>query len=820
MTRHELPLDRLEEFGASTQGLSAAAVQLRRRYGFNDIVQPPAGGWRVIARDTARDPMLWFLLGTSILFGLLGDATEALTLLAASVPLVGMDAYLHRRTRASTEGLASRLAATGNVLRDGAWITIPSRELVPGDLLRTRAGEYFAADGLIVAGCDLQVDESTLTGESLPVRKQSIAPGESLTATVPDLCWAAAGTRLLTGEATLRVVYIGVETTYGKIVQTTLQNRQAPTPMQAAIGRLVSVLLSTALFFCLVLTGVRIAQGHGVVDALLSAATLAVAAIPEEFPVVFSFFLGVGVYRLAQRKALVRRAVAVENTGRITCICTDKTGTVTAGDLVLAHRVFSAEYDDAAIQQLMAFSARADSSDPLDAALVAAFPAPPSAAERLAMFPFTEQRRRETAIWRRDAGELLAVTKGAPETVLAMCELPPALASRWTDQVNDFAKLGHKVIACAARSLTDPAAAVSEPDRGYAFAGLLAFEDPVREGVREAVAECVAAGIRVIMVTGDHPATALAIAREIGLGGNQPRVAMMEFEPDDAPIPTDVHVVARAGPARKLQLVRALQAAGEIVAVTGDGVNDVPALQAADIGIAMGERGTRSAHEVAAIVLLDDNFRTIVNAIAEGRQLFCNLRLSFAYLLMVHIPLVISAAAVPLLNVPLLYLPIHIVGLELLIHPTAMLAFQDLPRRGQLAPVDRHATLHFFSVRAWLTIVLVGALLTVAVVWGYAMALGSGRDVEHARAMAMATLVIASTAIMASLTRLRTVAARSVALASLLALVLLIQWPLLARLLHMRPLHLGDWIQAMIVGLCAGLAADRLPLRSRGTQHL
>ena len=302
-----------------------------------------------------------------------------------------------------------------------------------------------------------------------------------------------------------------------------------------------------------------------------------------------------------------------------------------------------------------------------------------------------------------------------------------------------------------------------EPEGGFAFAGLLAFEDPVRDGVREAIADCMAAGMRVIMVTGDHPATAAAIAREIGLGGTEPKVVVLAPDDDAGAVlgaHGGVHVVARATPPQKLALVQALQSEGELVAVTGDGVNDVPALRLADVGVAMGERGTRSAREVAPVVLLDDNFRTIVDAVAEGRQLFQNLRLAFAYLLLVHMPLVIGAAAIPLMGLPLLFLPIHIVWLELVIHPTAMLAFQDLPVLGPLAPVRRHRRARFFSTEAWLGIVLVGGLVGIAVVWSYLHALGADQDVEHARAMALAVLLVASAGITTGLTKLRQATAR------------------------------------------------------------
>ena len=365
------------------------------------------------------------------------------------------------------------------------------------------------------------------------------------------------------------------------------------------------------------------------------------------------------------------------------------------------------------------------------------------------------------------------------------------------------------------------AAANSEPEGGFRFAGLLAFEDPVRAGVREAVADCMAAGMRVVMVTGDHPATAAAIAREIGLGGNTPNVVALRPDDDAGAVlgaHGDVHVVARATPPQKLALVQALQSDGERVAVTGDGVNDVPALRLADVGVAMGERGTRSAREVAPVVLLDDNFRTIVDAVAEGRQLFRNLRLAFAYLLLVHLPLVIGAAVIPLMGLPLLFLPIHIVWLELVIHPTAMLAFQDLAANGPLAPARRHRRARFFSTEAWLAIGLVGGLASVAVVWSYLHALGVDRnDVEHARAMALTILLVASAGITTGLTKLRQATARWLVLATLASLGVLVQIPAVSRWFSLRPLHVADWA---LVGLFfAVIGVVTLGLASRLRHH-
>lgn len=565
---------------------------------------------------------------------------------------------------------------------------------------------------------------------------------------------------------------------------------------------------------CVILAIVRVRQGYGWVDAVVSALTLAVAALPEEFPLVFTFFLGVGVYRLAQRQALVRRAVCVENIGRVSCICSDKTGTITEGRLRLTHLVPADGLEEARLLELAAIASRR-SDDPLDTTIqqAAASGGVVAAVEDIERMPFTEDTRRETAIVRQarpHGSSVFAASKGSAEVILNMSRLGAAERAGWETRAATFATEGHKVIACAWQPLDAERWAGGEPQQGYRFAGLLCFEDPVRAGVASAIAVCRQAGIHTIMVTGDHPLTARAVAREIGLGGTTPEVitaAEMERRLTDTGSGNldAVHVIARAVPAQKLRLVQALQRRGHIVAVTGDGVNDVPALQAADVGIAMGERGTRSAREVASIVLLDDNFRTIVRAIAEGRQLFRNLQLSFAYLLMIHIPLVITAALIPLAGYPVLYMPIHIVWLELIIHPTALLVFQDLPSSEELAPALRGRTARFFSNADWFRIVLVGAALTLFVAGGYERSLGAGRNVEHARAMALAVLTATSAMLTATLSRLRTWTARGIAVATVGLSACLIQIPAASRLLHVEPLHIDDWGLAVAATALIGL---------------
>ena len=819
--RRDIPVSRLPHLAVDCQGLSTREVSVRaKQYGLNEILEIAVNPWLELARDTLKDPMIWFLTGTSVVYAVLGSYTEAVTLLIAILPLVSMDAFLHRRTQASTEGLSRQLAQQARVLRDGQIIEVPATELVPGDLVQVSTGEPFPADGLIMQGENLQTDESSLTGEAYPVPKRPLAALPCSTHDHENVVWVEgehwgfAGTRLLTGSAMVRVTFTGGQTLYGEIVHASVSTNRERTPLQNAISNLVSVLVVGAGVLCLILAAVRLRQGQGWVDALVSAATLAVAALPEEFPVVFTVFLGVGVYRLARQKALVRRGVSVENIGRVTCICSDKTGTITEGRLRLEHVLPAENIEEQSLLHWASLASREETGDPMDIAIFgrlanqAALAAPEAI---IATYPYTEQRRRETAIVRL-SGRIVGLSKGSPEVLLPMSSLEPAQRTIWAEHVERLAAAGHKVLACLHWDM-EAAWVGGEPDRNGQFAGLLAYEDPIREGVVEAVQRCLAAGIRIIMVTGDHPATAECVARNIGLSSTTAGVVLgdtltVELEHGKLVALDRVTVVARALPTQKLALVRALKARGEIVAVTGDGVNDVPALQYADIGIAMGERGTRSAREVASIVLLDDNFSTIVHAIAEGRQLFRNLQLSFEYILLMHIPLVITATFIPLAGYPILYLPIHIVWYETIIHPTALLVFQELPTHGPLHPLRKRQAARFFSNGEWALIALIGTLLTALIMWSYDRSLLPGRNVEHARAMAMVILSCASASATALLSGLRTKSAWLVTLVTLALAVLLVQELWFAAHLSLQPLHLDDWL----IAAAGGFLAVALPI--------
>lgn len=820
MSRRRVPPDRLEQLWNERSLTTAEADVRRTQFGTNDIVESAPRPWWSLIQDTAKDPMLWFFAGTSALYAFVGQNTEALTLLAAIVPLIGMDVYLHRRTQASTEGLKSRLATTAVAFRDGAETSIPSVALVPGDLIRVTSNEPIPADGIFLSASEVQVDESALTGEAHPVAKgHFVGAPDGQASPVDEVHWGFAGTRMLTGNARIRVVFTGQETVYGEIVRSAIHGLHDTTPLQKSIGSLVKLLLVAAIAVCVLLAGIRLYQGETWLDALISAVTLATAAIPEEFPVVFTFFLGVGVYRLAQRQALVRRAVTVENIGRVSCICSDKTGTITEGRLQLTHAIPAALTDESRLLSIACLAARSDSGDPMDEAILLRKVDPGvffASIQRIATFPFTEDRKRESAIVRQNDGQLTVASKGAAEVILQMCRLTEDEQNTWLARIRELAAGAHKVIAVASRSTSESIDLSCEPNSDFDFDGLLAFEDPVREGVREAIGACQAAGIHIIMVTGDHPLTAHAVAMEVGIGAPNPHVISGDeleklVNSQQGAELLKVDVIARAKPGQKLLLVNALQQAGEIVAVTGDGVNDVPALQAADIGVAMGERGTRSAREVASIVLLNDNFRTIVGAIAEGKQLFRNLQLSFQYLLIIHIPLVLTATLIPIVGYPLLYLPVHVVWLEILIHPTAMLVFQESAPKTLMRNGRSSGTAKFFTLGQWLMLVGTGLFIAVIVSAGYLRSLEGIRNIEHGRAMALATLTSASAFITAALSRMRTRAAWVMCIGTLVSSFLLIQTPTIDASLHLSALHGDDWALALF----GGLVAAAIPLSSK-----
>lgn len=678
-------------------GLSEAEAALRlQRDGPNSLPHPGHRGVLATLASAALQPMVMLLLACTVLYALLGELFDGVALGASIAVVLAISVYQELRTQRVLEALRDLASPRSTVIRGGAVRRIASQELVVGDRLLVEEGDRLACDAALLQAHALRIDESLLTGESLPVDKAPELPG-------PE-GQLHAGTLVVQGDGVALVTATGSQTTLGRIGGSLSALAPRESRLQLDLKRLVRGVAYGALVVC-VLAAMLFAWRDGSWTAgLLVGLTLAMSIVPEEFAVVWTVMLAIGAWRLARLHVLTRQPQAIEALGTTTVLCVDKTGTLTCNQMEVAGlqttdgETLERRPADTlparwrALVDTAALASVRESLEPMDQAIfrlqpvgcvpqLAAVPATapaamPAVREGVAPgHPFVLQA------WPQAAGGPLRVAlKGAPEAVFARCGHVPDDVRQ---QAERWACTGMRVIAVASGDV-DPGAS-SMPERGYALQGLLAFQDPLREDVPAALQACRAAGVRVVMITGDAPATALAIARQAGLvhDGESAQVltgaqldAMNEAQFEGTVM--HVAVFARIAPAQKLRIVQALQRRGEVVAMTGDGVNDGPALRAADIGVAMGERGTDVAREAASLVLLDDRFASLVDALRAGRRIFDNLQKAIGYLFAVHVP-IIGLSLLPVLGGPVLLLPLHVVLLELIIDPACSLVFEAEP---------------------------------------------------------------------------------------------------------------------------------------------
>jgi Ca2+-transporting ATPase len=741
---------------AGPAGLSTReAEKLRRLHGTNDIVpEVPRSAWRRILRSAA-DPMVLLLASVAAVELVIGEKRDSFVLLAAILPIAGMDIFLEWKSESALDALRKLTVRRARVRRDGELREVAATELVPGDWILLQEGDLVPADARLVDSTDIQIDESALTGESEAISKE---PGNGASAQL------LAGTTVLAGRGFAVVEVTGPATEYGKIARLVSSVEEKSTPLQVLVHRLLRRLLPIAILFCVAVVAAQRLRGIPWPRSILGGLVLAMAAVPEEFPMVFALFLSLGAFRLTRRRALVRELTAVETLGAATVVCVDKTGTLTEGRLeagfLLAPEGAWQPGDGPPppwareMLETLVLASEPDPFDPMDQALArlaeAGGIAPAGVHARhelLREHPFEPREKYHTHTWGAPSGAF-AASKGAPETILARTLSDGGkleMEAAWRRRVEGNS---HRWIGVA-RGGVDSSTRV--PDRAsdessLKLLGFVAFRDPPREAAAAAVAACRSAGIRVVMITGDHPQTALAVARDVGIAAGENEVLTgreaESLAPDDfAAACRRVRVFARATPELKLRIVQALTASGETVAMTGDGINDAPALKAAAIGVAMGRRGTEVAREASRLVLLDDDFSTFVEAIKEGRKVFDDIRQAFLYLLAVHVPIILLALLPALLGWPLLLLPTEIIWIELLIHPTSSLVFPFDPAPADLMTrPPRPPTAGLFRPGEARHAVVTGLAMTAASFAAYALALPQGAPA--ARSQAILTLFV------------------------------------------------------------------------------
>ena len=784
------------------------------------------------------DPMVALLLLAAPTYLLIGETTDAVVAFVALGPIAAVGWLLESRAERTLDQLRRLTAPTATVVRDGTERSVPVETLVVGDVVRIHEGDVVPADAAVLELTQLLVDESALTGESLPASKQTRTDGDE------SMVWA--GTTVLSGRALARISATGTSTRYGRIGTLVAAARSPLTPLQRGLARLVRALGVLAAVFCAAVIGAELLHGDGWGDAVIAGVSLAIAAIPEEFSMIYTLYLALGAWRLAQQRTLVRRLPAVETLGSTTVICTDKTGTLTHGRLAVAGlwtpggaRGDGGSLTDAETELLEAavLACEPQPYDPLDVAIVdyarrhdidtAALHA-----GRLDRdWPFDPTDKYLTHVWTtgRDPGSPGAAAKGSLEGILTHTPATSELRAGAVAANSAFSANGMRVIAVAAGPAPRTSTIRAADEAHLRLLGLVAFSDPVREGVAEALGECRAAGIRVVMITGDHPATAHAVAEGLGLphesGGTDVIATGDDLDAADSDrlddLVAEANVFARTRPEQKHRLVGALRRRGEVVAMTGDGINDAPALREADIGVAMGQRGTEVAREAASLVLLDDNFTTIVAAVRDGRRIFDNLTRAFAYLIAFHPPLLLGALVIPLLGKPLLLLPVHLVVLELLLHPVVSLVFQADPADDDAMRRPPRPVGDALRLRALARPYAVGIVLAAVLIATYLVA-EANWPVEQARAFAFATLLASQPVLLLSMRSprrplwdsgrpwTRTLRVVTVVIAAVTVAVVYVT-PL-AELLHLAPFPAGWW--PAVAGLAATTAWSE-PLKRR-----
>ena len=746
-----------------SRGLTSAEAAARLiKFGWNELPSSQRKSIWKIALEVVQEPMFILLLICSALYLLLGDLVEGIILFLSIFVIIAITFYQSRKSERALEELKKLASPLVTVVRDGVQHRIPSRELVPGDVMLIKEGQRVAADARIIDGMNLCMDESILTGESLPVTKFVSSDETSMDSLV------FSGTMAVQGYAEALVLCTAGNTRFGQIGASLQAIVPSETRLQRELKSFIKIAFIIGILICIGVIAAYYFSTGQLIKAFLQGLAAPMAILPEEFPVVLTIFLALGAWRLSKKNVLSRRSSAIENLGSATIICTDKTGTLTynrmevvaAGDDdSIIHREDPQWNEKAsALLQTAIRACRVPATDPMDKAILATSAHAMEARNHWQLikeYPLRPDFLATANVWKHPDGRTLVFSKGAPETIVHWCVRDPEQRQRIMHQVHQLAAKTYRVLAVASSEISEN---IPDDPRtlSIAFEGLIALTDPVRKEVPESIRQCQEAGVRILMITGDYPETARSIGRQIFFKDHEHLLTGSEIDQMDKAALAEslkkVGIVARTVPEQKLNIVRALQADGEVVAMTGDGVNDAPALKAADIGIAMGNKGTDVAREASAIILLDDNFSSIVDGIRTGRRIFDNLQKAMSYIMAIHIP-IIGLALIPAVikNIPVLMMPLHIVFLKLVIDPVCSIAFEyEQEEKNVMTRPPRNRDKKFFGPQRIMVSVFKGLLLLLMVISIYLLSVQEGHSEGEARAITFIALITGNIALVLS----------------------------------------------------------------------
>lgn len=759
------------------KGLTNDQVQEKqRREGLNELPSSKPKNLFAIAWGVVKEPMFLLLVACGALYLILGDVQEGLMLLGFVFVIMGIEFYQEKKTEKALDALKDMASPRALVIREGIEKRIAGRDVVTDDLVVLQEGDRVPADATVLYSVNLMADESLLTGESVPVRKsewngtdKNTHPGGD------DLPFVYSGSMIVQGNGIVKVTAIGSNTEIGKIGKALDSVVEEPTKLKTEMATLVKRLAIIGIFLCILVIVVYTLTRGDLLKGFLAGITLAMAMLPEEFPVVLTIFMALGAWRMSKKNVLTRKPSAVETLGSATVLCTDKTGTLTQNKMTVTrlyngenfHTVsksngFPDEFHE--IIEYGILSSQTNPFDPMERAITNMGEAYLQNTEHIHTdwqmvkeYPLSKDLLAMSRVFtNHEKHRQTIATKGAPEAIFELCHLSADEIAKYSAAVAEMASAGLRVLGVAKSLIGNKNLPEVQHDFDFEFIGLIALLDPIRENVPAAVKECYQAGIRVIMITGDYPVTAMNIAREIGLKNHDVSISGPELqemtEEELAGRIMDVNVFARVVPEQKLKIVNALKRNGEIVAMTGDGVNDAPALKAANIGIAMGEKGTDVAREASSLVLMDDNFASIVGAVKMGRRIFDNLQKALGYIFAIHVPIAgLSLIPVFVADWPLLLWPVHIVFLELIIDPACSIIFEaEKEEKNVMNRPPKDINEPFFGAKKiWLSCSQgLGILAIVFAV--YFIGLKMGYSEQEDRALAFTTLIAANIAVILS----------------------------------------------------------------------
>ena len=732
-------------------------VELRKKYGTNEIISGKKENFFFKIIHIICEPMFLLLLIAATIYFILGEPRDGIIMLVFVIAIIMIDSIQEWKTDKTLSTLKNLSEPKIMVLRDGKKKEIFSRELVPGDIMFIYEGVKIPADGYVIKSSGLRVDESSLTGESEGVWKTN-TKDESNDYWKKNYCYQ--GTLVIQGAGIIKVYKIGNETEYGKIGYNISQVKQNRTILQKQTDKLVKVCAIIA-FGLFILVGLmtffnlsNMAIKDRIIESILSGITLAMAMIPEEFPVVLTIFLSMGAWRLAKKNSLIKKLPAVETLGAVSVLCVDKTGTITKNQMEVVDVI--SDKDKTELAEIMGLCCEEETYDPMEKAMfkyaksLGIYKKDLFNGNKIKEYPFSNDTKMMGCTWSRNDKFILAV-KGSPESVLVICNIDSKHLKQINDKISLMQAKGLRVIAIAKKevdSVDDLKEKLEENTLEYI--GIVGLIDPPKDSVIDDIKLCKKANVRVVMITGDNGITASAIAKSIGMDNYDNIITGdMLNKMSDKELQEKVRTVSifsRVIPEHKMRIVKAFQANGEIVAMTGDGVNDAPALKQAEIGIAMGKRGSEVSREAADLVLMDDNFSTIVDTIEDGRRIYDNIKKAIGYIFVIHIPIALSSLVGPLLNIgleQLFLLPLHVVLLELIIDPTCSIVFERQPAETNIMErKPRNISDNIVDKSILFKSILQGLIIFVASFGTYYYLLN--KDILLARTMGLLIIVLAN----------------------------------------------------------------------------